>query len=252
MSAPFALWISHAFPPPTGRSGTVFEGVGLGRCPEIGQALSYWAPFCLRIPLHFSGLASAPRGRESSAITVTIRETIPSPGLWVGGLIFEAGIRIWPLAAALREECAGTELAAGRVRFSGEQCWGLVRRRRKQIALMLIGGPDWRTNPWDSFESIQLESGRVWPRQSIEPVMFGALPWGYAFPVLRRYNRGDIGDGILVDPAGAISADQGRVTVVADDLPFRASLVQQENGLAQFLLEGQSGPLETVNLPAAA
>lgn len=252
MSSPFALWISHAFPPPPGRSGTVLEGVGLGRCPEPGQALRYWAPFCPPISLHFSGLASAPRGKESSAIAITVREPIDSAGQWVGGLVVEAGVRVWPLAASLTEDCPGTQTAAARITFTNEHCWALVRRRRKWISLVLIGGPDWTSNPWDTLECIRLEGGVSWQRQSLQPIMFDERPWGHALPVLWKYDQGDMGDGILVDAVGAISPDRGPVRVVADELSFRASVLQQENGLAQFLLEGTTERVETVNLPAAA
>lgn len=82
--------------------------------------------------------------------------------------------------------------------------------------------------------------------------MFGGQPWGFAFPVLRKYDRGDNRDGVLVDTVGAIPPGKGLVTVVADELPFRASVMQQENGLGQFLLEGATETVEIINLPAAA
>ncbi len=252
MSAPFALWIRHAFEPPRARSGTVLEGVALGRCPEPGQALRYWAPLCPQIPLHFSGLASAPRGVESSAIAITVREPIDSASRLVGGLVVESGVQVWPLAASLREDCPGTEIAAARVAFTGEHCWGLVRRRRKWISLALIGGPVWTENPWNTLESIRVEGGMSWTRQSLAPVMFGNQPLGFVFSVLHRFERGEAGDGLVCDPTGVIPISRGPVRVMANGLPFQASVLQQENGLSQFLLDGKSGSVETVSLPAAA
>lgn len=252
MSAPFALWIGGAFPPPTGRLGTVLEGVALGRCPEPGQALHYWAPFCPPIPLHFSGLASAPRGDESSAVAITVREPIASAGQLIGGLVVESGVQVWPLAATLKEDRPGTETAPARVIFSGEHCWGLVRRRRKSIQLVLIGGPAWMTNPWPTLECIRLEAGMSLTRQCLTPVMFGEQPFGFVFSVLHKFDRGDMSDGILVDPTGVIPFSRGPVRVIADGLPFQASVLQQANGLVQFHLDGKSGSVETVSLPAAA
>lgn len=252
MSSPFALWISRAFPPPRGRSGTLLAGVALGRCPEPGQALRYWAPFCPPISLHFSGLASAPRGDESSAVAITVREPIASAGQLVGGLVVESGVQVWPLAAALKEDCPGTEIAAARVTFSGEHCWGLVRRRRKWISLVLIGGPVWTSNPWATLESIRVEGGMSWTRQCLAPVMFGDQPFGFVFSVLHRFDRGDMSDGILVDPTGFIPFSRGPVSVVADGLPFQANVLQQENGLVQFLLDRKSRTVETVSFPVAA
>lgn len=251
MSCPFALWISQASAPPPNRSGTILEGTAVGRCPEAGQALSYWAPFSELIPLHFSGLATAPRGQETSAITIAVREPIAAAGQLVGGLVLEAGIQPWPLAAALKQDLPGTELAAARVSFTGEHCWGLIRRRRKWISLVLVGGPVWRENPWNSFDELKLEGGVIWTREDLTPVMFGDHPWGFVFPALRTYSRGVASEGVLVDRTGAIVLHSS-VRVVADELPFRASVMQQENGYAQFLLEGRSRSVDAIQLPLAA
>lgn len=254
MSSAFGLLIASALAPPRGRSGTLLEGVALGRFPEPGQSLTYHSPFSPPLPLHFSGLASAPRGAESSLCTITIREPFPEPKKLVGGFVVETGIRIWPLAARLDTGAPGKEVSVAKYSFEGERCWGFARRRGSWVSFYMIGGPDWTLSPkspWDILKSVHLESGREWQRHELEPVLLQGQPFVWLLPVLRKYGRGDTDDAILVDAAGAVETPR-EDTVVLDGLPFRASVIQQENGLPQFLLKGKTSDVATACLPVAA
>lgn len=254
MSSAFGLLITSAMAPPKGRSGTLLEGVALGRFPEPGQSLTYHSPFCPPLPLHFSGLASSPRGGESSLSAITIREPFPEAKRLVGGFVVETGIRIWPMAARLVSGKPGKEISVARFSFEGERCWGFVRRRGQWVSFSMIGGPDWTLNsksPWDILEAVHLESGGEWQRQELEPVLFQGQPFVWLLPVLGKYERGAAGDAILVDAAGAVEAPR-ESTVILDGLPFRASVIQQENGLPQFLLKGKTSEVDAACLPAAA
>lgn len=254
MSSAFGLLITSAMAPPKGRTGTLLEGVALGRFPEPGQSLTYLSPFCPPLPLHFSGLVSAPRGGESSLCAITIREPFTEPRNLVGGFVVETGIRVWPMAARLDSGSPGKEVSVARFSFEGERCWGFVRRRGQSVSLYMIGGPDWTrspSSPWDILESVHLESGSEWQRKELEPVLFRDQTFVWLLPVLRKYERGDADDAILVDAAGAVESPREN-TVVLDGLPFRASVIQQENGLPQFLLQGKTSDVATACLPAAA
>jgi len=254
MSSAFGLLITSAMAPPRGRSGTLLEGVALGRFPEPGQSLTYHSPFCPPLPLHFSGLASAPRGGESSLCAITIREPFPEPRNLVGGFVVETGIRIWPMAARLDSGAPGKEVSVAKFSFTGERCWGFVRRRGQRVSFYLIGGPDWTLSsksPWDILETVHLETGGDWQRRELEPVLFRGQPFVWLLPVLRKYERGDADDAILVDAAGAVEAPRDN-TVILDGLRFRARVIQQENGLPQLLLKGKSSDVDAACLPVAA
>jgi hypothetical protein len=254
MSSAFSLLITSAMVPPKGRTGTLLEGVALGRFPEPGQSLTYHSPFCPPLPLHFSGLASAPRGGESSLCAITLREPFTEPKRLVGGFVVETGIRIWPMAARLESGTPGKEVSVAKFTFTGERCWGFVRRRGQWVSFYMIGGPEWTRSPkspWDILESVHLESGSEWQRRELEPVLFQDQPFGWLLRVLRKYERGDADDAILVDAAGAVETPR-EDSVVLDGLTFRASVIQQENGLPQLLLKGKTSNVGTACLPAAA
>jgi hypothetical protein len=254
MSSAFSLSITSATAPPKGRTGTLLEGVALGRFPEPGQSLSYHSPFCPPLPLHFAGLASAPRGGESSLCSITLRESFTEAGRLVGGFVVETGIKVWPMAARLESGTPGKEVSVAKFTFTGERCWGFVRRRGQWVAFYMIGGPDWTMSPrspWDILESVHLESGNQWRRPELEPVLFQDQPFVWFLPVLRKYERGDADDAILVDAAGVVEAPREK-TVILDGLPFRASVIQQENGLPQLLLKGKTSNVDAACLPVAA
>jgi hypothetical protein len=254
MSSAFGLWITSALAPPKGRAGTLLEGVALGRFPEPGQSLTYRSPFCPPLPLHFSGLTSAPRGGESSLCAITIREPFTEARRLIGGFVVETGIKIWPMAARLESGAPGKEVAVARFSFEGERCWGFVRRRGQWVAFYMIGGPDWTrspSGPWDILKSVHLESGSDWRRQELEPILFQGRPFVWLFPVLRKYERGDADDALVVDAAGFVESPREN-TFILDGLPFRASVIQQENGLPQFLLGGKTSDIDTACLPEAA
>lgn len=254
MSSAFGLLITSAMAPPKGRTGTLLEGVALGRFPEPGQSLTYLSPFCPPLPLHFSGLVSAPRGGESSLCAITIREAFTEARRLVGGFVVETGIKIWPMAARLESGKSGKEVAVARFSFEGERCWGFVRRRGQRVSFYLIGGPDWTLSsesPWDILKTVHLESGGEWQRHELEPVLFQGQPFVWLLPVLRKYERGDADDALLVDAAGAVEAPREK-TVILDDLHFPARVIQQENGLPQLLLKGKSSDVDAACLPVAA
>jgi hypothetical protein len=81
--------------------------------------------------------------------------------------------------------------------------------------------------------------------------MFGRHPWGWVLRPISRYQREGISEGIVVDPIGMVHESLREVTVTADGIPIRASVLQQQNGLAQLLTNGAPQELGTIALAAA-
>ena len=251
MSRPFALWITDSYGLVGKRSGTVFQGPCLGRCPEPGEVLTYFAPLGSPLRLHCGAIAGVPRGREDAPASIVVRERLGNAaGLLVGGLLVESGIRVRAVSAQLaspRSTTQGAKFVAG-----GEHSWGIVRVAGVRLLAVLVGGEP-PNDFWDELLQIDLQDGTSILRTEIRPRTIGhGLPWIWTLPVLGSYPRDRGGVGLVGPPIGWIRP--GPWDVWVDGMRRLPNALQQKDGLPNLRFEDLSSASElaAVDLPFAA
>ena len=250
MSKPFALWVAEASTPPIADTDVLVSGPVLGRAPDPGDALSYWAPLAGPERFHCAGVLGLARGKADAPFTLGLRGTAPANARnLVGGLVVEAGVPIRAFSATLKVK-ATPGVRTARYIFDDDYGWGLLAIHGHVLNAVVVGG-DLPVNPWRVLREVRSEKGERFLHDQLEPVEYEGASALWKLPTLKTYARTGDERAFVVRPLGLVKRD--RVSIIVDGDIRNASVAQQANGLAQFFVPGGPGMDEThLVMPAPA
>lgn len=70
------MYVTKAYAPPYGRTGTILEGIASGRCPKHGQPITIMSMALPSRQVHFVGLNHINRHEPSPLVSITVAETL--------------------------------------------------------------------------------------------------------------------------------------------------------------------------------